>query len=121
MSGEIERDPELADLLHEAVPTPPAADWGALQRRITASAALPLARARRRAAFVRSLRTWVPLAAAAGLAGAYLALTPGRAAPRPEEQVMIDRMVDASLPEAVDQLISGEAARGALLEVVGGS
>lgn len=126
MSTELNRDPdrewELGTLLREAAGPAPEPDWDALHRRITAAAELPLARSRRSGRVPRPLlRTLVPLAAAAGLAGAFLALNPGEGELPPQEQAMIEQMVDASLPESVDQLITGEAAQGALLEVVAGS
>jgi hypothetical protein len=121
-SREPERDPELGGLLREIAGPQPSVDWEALRGRITASAELPLARARRarRGTVSPLMRALLPLAAAAGLAGAYVALRP---APGLDagERAMVDQMVEASLPESVDQLITGEAAQGALLEVVAGS
>jgi hypothetical protein len=114
-----ERDPQLAALLGDS---PPQVDWDALRGRIAAAAELPLAqqrRAHRRGPLTPLLRTLIPLAAAAGLVTAYVSRRP--AEPSPAEQAMIEQMVEASLPETVDQLITGEAAQGALLEVVAGS
>jgi hypothetical protein len=125
MSTHLDHDPErdesLAALLRDAAEPVPAMDWDAMRTRIAAAAELPLARARRRAQPRRGslLRALLPLAAAAGIAGGYVALRP--APSRDGDQAMVDEMVAASLPETVDQLISGEAAQGALLEVVAGS
>ena len=113
------RDEELESLLREAAGPEPEVDWGALHGRITAAAELPLAarrRDQRRRPMTPFLRTLLPLAAAAGIAGGYLTLKP-----EPQPDPLIDQMVEASLPESVDQLITGEAAQGALLEVVAGS
>lgn len=116
-----ERDESLAALLRDAADPVPAMDWDAMRSRITAAAELPLAQARRRHQPRRGslLRALLPLAAAAGIAGGYIALRPGPVADG--DQALVDEMVEASLPETVDQLISGEAAQGALLEVVAGS
>jgi hypothetical protein len=126
MNAHIERDPErdeaLGALLREAVGPQPAVDWDALRGRITAAAELPLAEARRtqrRRPFSPLMRALLPLAAAAGLAGAYVALRP--VSEPVSDQAMVDQMVKASLPESVDQLITGEAAQGALLDLVEGS
>jgi hypothetical protein len=118
-----ERDETLSALLRDAAGPPPSVDWEALHDRITAAAELPLRQAlrdRRRRPRVPLLRALLPLAAAAGLAGAYVALRPADDL-TPGDQAMVDQMVEASLPESVDQLITGEAAQGALLEVVEGS
>lgn len=117
-----ERDRELGGLLREAGGELPPVDWETLHARIAAAAELPLARRRRPARRLHPLlRTLVPLAAAAGLAGAYVALKPEATDLPAQEQAIIEQMVNASLPESVDQLITGEAAQGALLEVVAGS
>ena len=125
MSTEFNHDPERdwepGTLLRESAEQPPAVDWDALRGRITAAAELPLARQRRarRHPLAPLLRTLLPLAAAAGVAGAYVSLRPAQ--PSLDDQAMIEQMVEASLPESVDQLITGEAAQGVLLEVVAGS
>ena len=122
MSMEFDQDPELRALLRESAGDPPEPDWASLQARVSASARMPLARVSRDPLRRRHLlRGLVPLAAAAGLAAAYLTTRerPGHLAPA--ERALVEQMVEASVPESVDQLITGEAARGALLEVVGGS
>jgi hypothetical protein len=114
------RDPELEALLRDAGGPQPEVDWSALHGRITSAAELSLAgrrRDQRRRPLTPLLRTLLPLAAAAGIAGGYLTLKPETTATDP----VIDQMVEASLPESVDQLITGEAAQGALLEAVAGS
>lgn len=131
LTHDPERDPRLAALLAEADPAPAfaPADWERMRARVAESAELPLARLRReeRAAPARRLRlrALVPMAAVAGIAAAVLAVTlPGRgeAAPlTPEEEAQLEEIVDASIPENVDLLISGEAAQAELLEAAVGS
>jgi hypothetical protein len=120
MSTEPARDPELAALLRRAAGDPPPADLERLRSAVTARAELPLARLRRPARVGR--RAWLPLGIAASVAAALtLALRPD---PRPlpaEEQRVVEAIVDASIPENVDLMISGDAARGALLAAAVGS
>ncbi|HEY0095105.1 MAG TPA: hypothetical protein VGB96_12300 [Archangium sp.] len=121
MNHEADRDPELAALLRSALPEPPAdaVDWGRLRGAVARGAELPLARRRRAPA-----RRWLPLGAA-GLVAASLALAlrpSGDPRPLPaEERVIVETIVAESLPSNVDQLISGDAAEGALLAAVVGS
>jgi hypothetical protein len=122
------RDAELASLLDslDPVPTLAGADWERLHGRVAAQAELPLARLRRRRRLGPVwLRALVPTAAVAGLAAAVVAVNGGRsgepAALPPEEQRIVDQIVEASLPEGVDLLISGEDAQAALLEAAVGS
>jgi hypothetical protein len=123
------RDAELASLLHAVDPVPALADddWQTLRGRVAAQAELPLARLRRRRRVGPVwLRALVPTAAVAGLAAAVVAVNGGRtgevpAALPPEEQQIVDQIVEASLPEDVDLLVSGEAAQAALLEAAVGS
>lgn len=124
MNNELDRDPELAALLRGALPKPPAdaVDWERLRGAVARDAELPLARLRRVPA--RRVRSWLPLGAA-GLVAASLAvaLRPG-ADRRPlpaEERIIVETIVAESLPSNVDQLISGDAAEGALLAAVVGS
>ena len=120
------RDPELGLALRGALgEVPDDVDWDGLRGSITAQAELPLARLRRapRTGGRWRMRSFVPLAAAAGIAGAALALTlsPGDPAPlSAEDRQMVEQVVDASLSEA-DPLLTGEAATEALLEGAVGS
>jgi hypothetical protein len=120
---EITRDPELAALLRSAAPAPPEdeVDWERLRGAVNARAELPLARLRRDA----RPRRWLPLGAAAGIAAAAFAValrTDPAPAPLPvEERRLVEAIVAESLPANVDQMISGDAAEGALLEAAVGS
>ncbi len=123
---EITRDPELASLLRGAAPEPPVddVDWERLRGAVSARAELPLARLRRDAP-PRWTRRLLPLGAAAGIAAAAfgVALRPAPA-PEPlpgEERRLVEAIVAESLPANVDQMISGDAAEGALLEAAMGS
>ncbi len=123
---EITRDPALAALLREAAPGPPMddVDWDRLRGAVSARAELPLARLRRGAP-PRWTRRWLPLGAAAGIAAAAfgVALRPAASpAPLPvEERRLVEAIVAESLPANIDQMISGDAAEGALLEAATGS
>jgi hypothetical protein len=120
---EITRDPELAALLRAAAPGPPVddVDWERLRGAVSARAELPLARLRRDA----PRRRWLPLGAAAAIAAAAFAValrTEPAPAPLPvEERRLVEAIVAESLPANVDQMISGDAAEGALLEAAVGS
>lgn len=123
-----ERDPILAAALRGALGDPPAGevDWEGMRGRISARAEMPLARARRaqRGGFGGRFRSLVPLAAAAGIAAAALAVTlqPDRApALTPEEQALVNEIAETAVPEPVAPLLSGEAAREAFLEASSGS
>ena len=123
---EITRDPELAALLRAAGPGPPLdeVDWERLRGAVSARAELPLARLRRDAA-PRPSRRWIPLGAAAAITAAAFAValrTEPAPAPLPvEERRLVEAIVAESLPANVDQMISGDAAEGALLEAAVGS
>ncbi|HEX8359707.1 MAG TPA: hypothetical protein VF613_06365 [Longimicrobium sp.] len=123
---EITRDPALAALLREAAPEPPLddVDWERLRGAVSARAELPLARLRRDAA-PRWTRRWLPLGAAASIAAAAFAValrTSPDPAPLPvEERRLVEAIVAESLPANVDQMISGDAAEGALMEAAVGS
>lgn len=119
------RDPELSALLRGAAGEPPArdVDWEALRARIGAQAELPLAQ-RRRAAAPRPAwrpRVLVPLVAAAAVAALALGLRPDARPLTPGDREVVQEIVDASLPENLDAVISGEAAQMALLEAAVGS
>ncbi|CAA9338158.1 MAG: hypothetical protein AVDCRST_MAG68-2886 [uncultured Gemmatimonadetes bacterium] len=123
-TDEITRDPELAALLRAAAPEPPVdeVDWERLRGAVRARAELPLARLRRDAA-PRRTRRWLPLSAAAAIAAVALGVSL-RPAPEPlpvEERRLVEAIVAESLPANVDQMISGDAAEGALLEAAVGS
>ena len=130
MNEDFTRDPErdaaLSAALRGALGDVPEPDFGRLRASIAAQAELPLARRRRAArpgGFWRA-RSLVPLAAAAGVAGAALALTlrPQHAPLSEQDRQMVEQVVEASLSSAeVDPLLTGEAAREALLEAVVGS
>jgi hypothetical protein len=122
LTRDPERDPRLAALLGASEPE---IDWDGLRGRISAQAELPLARRRRgrsgRPVWVRSL---LPLAAAAGIAGAALGLDPGgtrASALSAEEQAMVNEIAESALPGDLAPLLSGQAAQEALLEAVAGS
>ena len=131
MTNDHRRDPDRDDALGAAlrgalgeVPEP---DWGRLRASIAARAELPLARRRRQGSgFGRwgRVRALVPLAAAAGIAGAALAITTARPSSPPplsaEEQRMLQQIVEAPFSDA-DPLLTGETAREALLEAAVGS
>jgi hypothetical protein len=120
------RDPELAALLRGALGDAPEADWDRLRGSLAARAELPLARLRRdsrpRGLSCR-VRTLVPLAAAAGIAGGALAVTlrPGAGTLPQEEEQVVQEIVEASLPESLDAYLTGQAGDQALLEAVVGS
>lgn len=139
-----ERDPALGEALRRAGGEPPfdEVDWAGLRGRIAAGAELPLARLRREAVAgpspsrARSARTggWrrvVPAAAAAGigaiaLAGTLRFLPMGAAESSPgslppQEAVLVEEIVSASLPDGLSALLSGEAAADALMEAAVGS
>jgi len=121
---EITRDPRLGDLLRgEAGEAPPGeVDWEALRGRISAGAELPLARRRRTGALMRPLRVLLPLAAAAGITGLALGRGGTRPTPlSPQDQAVVEAILEESLPEQVGQLISGEAADRAMLEEISGT
>ena len=118
------RNAELGALLR-GLDEPPVGevDWERMRASISARAELPLARLRRQARPWPRLRALVPLAAAASLAAGALALTlrPDREQLPDAERRLVDQIVEASVPENVGRLISGEADRDALLEAVVGS
>lgn len=139
-----ERDPALGAALRRAGGEPPfdEVDWAGLRGRIAAGAELPLARLRRepvaapspsraRPARVGGWRRVVPVAAAACVGAVALAGTlrflPGAAADSsavalpPQEAVLVEEIVSASLPDGFAALLSGEAAADALLEAAVGS
>lgn len=119
---EITRDPALAAALR-GVDAPPAGepDWDALRARVSASAALPLARRRRALSLRRGLRAVVPLAAAAGIAAIALGGFPGHSEPRlsREERAVVEEILTLSTPDQVELLMTGQATEQALLEAVG--
>ncbi|HEX5723818.1 MAG TPA: hypothetical protein VFX98_00040 [Longimicrobiaceae bacterium] len=125
---EPERDAELARLLRGLEGEPPAdVDWEGLRASVAAQAELPLARRRRRpwlGGVAGRVRAVVPLAAAASIAAGILALELTRTespALSPEDRALVEQIVEASVPEQVDALISGEADGNALLEAAVGS
>lgn len=120
---EMNRDPALGAALRDLYgDTPPAPEWDALRARVTADAALPLARRRRARSLGRSLRTVLPVAAAAGIAAIAIATLPERQPPRlsAADQAVVEEILHLSVPGEVGALVSGEAADQALLEAVAG-
>jgi hypothetical protein len=115
------RDPALAAALRE-LDGPPAAEpeWDALRARVTASAALPLARRRRALGLRRGLRAIVPLAAAAGIAALALGGLTDHNEPRlsQEERAVVEEILTLSTPDQVELLMTGQATEQALLDAV---
>jgi hypothetical protein len=121
------RDPELAAALRGALGDVPEPDWDRLRASVAGRAELPLARrrrGRRGPGLSGRVRTLIPLAAAAGIAGAALALTldPSRqTAPLSAAEVQaMEAIVDQSLQD-VNALVTGEVAREQLLDAAVGS
>jgi hypothetical protein len=118
----LSRDPALAAALR-GLDGPPAAepDWDALRARLSASAALPLARRRRALSLRRGLRAIVPLAAAAGIAALALGGLTDHNEPRlsQEERAVVEEILTLSTPDQVELLMTGQATEQALLEAVG--
>lgn len=122
LTRDPERDAALSAALRGAMGDVPEPDWDRLRSSVAARAELPLARRRREARprpWTRA-RSLLPLAAAAGIAGLALSLTLRPADPPPlteADRRMVEQIVDAQLPD-VDPLLSGEAAREALIEAM---
>jgi hypothetical protein len=131
MTPDFERDTGLEALLRGAAQQPPVdeVDWARLRGVVSARAELPLAALRRGAAPAahiavpvaappRRTRAWLPLGAAGLAAAASLAwMVRGAPAPLPaEERRMVEAIVAESVPVPVDQMLSGAAAEGALLQ-----
>jgi|GEM_PF-1949357 len=120
---DLTRDPALSAALRGAMGDAPEPDWDRLRSSVAARAEMPLARRRREARprpWTRA-RSLLPLAAAAGIAGLAISLaTPRPANPPPltdADRRMVEQIVDAQLSD-VDPLLSGEAAREALIEAM---
>ena len=121
---ELTRDSRLGDLLRGEAGAAPLGevDWEALRGRIAAGAELPLARRRRSPALARPLRVLLPLAAAAGITGVALGGPGTRPTPlSPQDQAVVEAILEESLPDQVGQLITGEAADHAMLEEISGT
>lgn len=123
---EPERDPQLAALLREAAGEVPEIDWERLRGEIVAGAELPLARMRKTPRrWPPAFRSLVPLAAAAGIAGAALALgahTPRAPDTRPvtdQDRAQVEQILNESMPDL--QAVTGEAANEQLLNAAIGS
>ena len=123
----FERDPGLAGALRDAYGPVPEIDFDRLRAGVMAQAELPLARARRkrRGGFGGRLRSLVPLAAAAGIAGTALALTfhPGRERPdrvSEADRQQVEQILDASVPD-LGELVSGQSGGEELLNAAIGS
>ena len=118
---ELSPDPALAAALR-GLDAPPAAEpeWDALRARVSASAALPLARRRRALSLRRGLRAIVPLAAAAGIAALALGGLADHNEPRlsQEERAVVEEILTLSTPDQVELLMTGRATEQALLEAV---
>jgi hypothetical protein len=124
---DLTRDPELATALRGALGDVPEPDWARLHASVAARAELPLARLRREtrpaARSWRRVRPLVPLAAAAGIAAAALAISLRPASPPPLTEAdlrMVDQIVESQLPD-VDPLLTGELAREEMINAVAGS
>ncbi len=122
LTRDPERDAALSAALRGAMGDVPEPDWDRLRSSVAARAELPLARRRRetRSRPWTRARSLLPLAAAAGIAGLALSLTLRPADPPPlteADRRMVEQIVDAQLPD-VDPLLSGEAAREALIEAM---
>jgi hypothetical protein len=119
MMDEIDCDPALAAALRGMDADAPAMDWDALRARVTAQAALPLARRRRALALRRGMRAVLPLAAAAGIAAVALRGLPGRDPGLSQEaRAEVEEILTLSTPAQVGSLMTGEAAEQAMLEAV---
>jgi hypothetical protein len=122
LTRDPERDAALSAALRGAMGDVPEPDWDRLRSSVAARAEMPLAR-RRRDARPRPgtrARSLLPLAAAAGVAGLAISLATLRQEPPPlteADRQMVEQIVDAQLPD-VDPLLSGEAAREALIEAM---
>jgi hypothetical protein len=121
------RDPELGAALRGAYGEVPEVDFDALRGSIVAQAELPLARARRaqqRRPWQGRFRSLVPLAAAAGIAGAALAVGVGplahRSHPTEHDRQQVEQILNESLPDVGD-LVSGQAGSDAVLQGAIGS
>ena len=122
-----ERDPVLAGALRDAYGPVPEIDFGRLRGSILAQAEMPLARARReqRARPAPRFRAWVPLAAAAGVAGIAFALTVRPVADRPRhvseaDRQQVEQILDESVPD-LSQLVSGQTGGDEMLNAAIGS
>lgn len=119
---ELTRDPALAAALRGLdASSGGEPDWDALRARVSASAALPLARRRRALSLRRGLRTVIPFAAAAGIAAVTLRGVADHNEPRlsQEERAVVEEILTLSTPDQVELLMTGQAAEQALLEAVG--
>jgi hypothetical protein len=123
MNDFTERDPQLAAVLRDAYGDPPEIDFAALRGRVAAQAELPLARMRRaQPRGWRPLRALVPLAAAAGIAGAAFALTrPTDDRPLTQaDRQQVEQILNATTPE-LSELVAGQGTSEDLLNAALGS
>ena len=107
-------DPELTAALRDAYGEAPEIDFAALRGAVMARAELPLARMRReqrKAPWPSRFRAFVPLAAAAGIVGAFAlgVQIPGTShQPRVSEadRAQVEQILDESMPD-VGELVGG--------------
>jgi len=100
-----DRDPRLGAALRDAYGEVPEIDFAALRGRITAQAELPLARAgKSQPRGWRPLRALVPLAAAAGIAGAAFTLTRPAppAVPTVADRQQVEQILNATTPDLAE-------------------
>ncbi|HEX6746272.1 MAG TPA: hypothetical protein VF092_03075 [Longimicrobium sp.] len=123
----FDRDPGLAGALRGAYGEVPEVDFDRLRGAVMAQAELPLARLRheRRRTLGGRFRALAPLAAAAGIAGAALALTVGSGPTHPREVSAADRqqveqILDESVPD-LGELVSGQSGGEEMLNAAIGS
>lgn len=122
-----DRDPVLAGALRDAYGPVPELDFERLRSTIVARAEMPLARVRReqRARPAPRFRAWVPLAAAAGVAGIAFTLAVHPMAERPRhvseaDRQQVEQILDESVPD-LSQLVSGQTGGDELLNAAIGS
>ncbi|HYH78254.1 MAG TPA: hypothetical protein VEX86_00605 [Longimicrobium sp.] len=122
MEAYPERDPQLAAALRTAYGDPPEIDWTALRGRVAAQAELPLARRRHaQPRRWRPLRALVPLAAAAGIAGAAFALTRPAEPPLTQaDRQQVEQILNATTP-ALSDLVTAPGGSEELLSAALGS
>ena len=112
VNDDFARDPQLSAALRDAYGEAPEIDFAALRGAVMARAELPLARTRRpqrRPAWPLPFRALVPLAAAAGVVGAFAlgVHLPGTSdQPRVSEadRAQVEQILNESMPDVGDMV-----------------